>query len=148
MSNRPHQDPKKDITQDRLVFSGLPKARIVWLRQSGALDEKAQQVYDAMTQQGLDLVVADALTVSTEELESADLVLLDAFDKVDGTVETVVARIRVESRVPLIMLTEGYSTEQLINALSAGADAIWSLNTPVDVLIVRCRALLRRWLSS
>lgn len=130
------------------VFAGVPKARILWLRQQGELDDRARTVYDAMQSQGLDLTIVDAFTVSSKDLGEADLVLLDAFNKVDGTVSTLVSRIRFESRVPLIMLTDGYSTEQLISALTAGADAIWSLNTPVDVLILRCRALLRRWLSS
>ncbi|MGB5052365.1 MAG: hypothetical protein WBO46_25670 [Caldilineaceae bacterium] len=72
--------------------------------------------------------------------------MLDAFESLEGSIETIVARIRFESRVPLIMLTDGYSTEQLVTALTAGADAIWSLNTPVELLLARCKALLRRWM--
>jgi len=101
-----------------------------------------------MQEQGLSLAVADVFDVSRTDLLRADLVLLDAFDSVEGSVETVVARIRHESKVPLIMLTDGYSIEQLVVALTAGADAIWSLNTPVEVLLVRCKALLRRWLPN
>jgi len=101
-----------------------------------------------MQNQGFSLIAADAFEVTSQQLSDADLVLLDAFSQVDGIIETIVARIRFESRVPLIMLTDGYSTEQLVTALTAGADAIWSLNTPVELLLVRCKALLRRWLPS
>lgn len=101
-----------------------------------------------MQNQGLSLSVVDAFDVTSAQLQNADLVLLDASDSVEGSVDTIVARIRFESKVPLVMLTDGYSTEQLVTALTAGADAIWSLNTPLEVLLVRCKALLRRWLPS
>jgi DNA-binding response OmpR family regulator len=99
-----------------------------------------------MKSQGLFLEIADVFDASSSQLANADLILLDAFDRVDGIVETIVARIRLESRVPLVMLTDGYSTEQLVTALTAGADAIWALNIPVEVLMARCKALLRRWM--
>lgn len=141
-------DLSKFARPENSVYAGIGPARVVWLRQRNRLDSKGQELYRHMQEQGLSLTVADVFDVSHAELSRADLVLLDAFDSVEGSVETVVARIRYESKVPLIMLTDGYSIEQLVIALTAGADAIWSLNTPIDVLLVRCKALLRRWLPS
>lgn len=129
-------------------FASVIKARIVWLRQRNHLDDKGQRLLRQMQNQGLSLSVVDAFDVTSAQLQNADLVLLDASDSVEGSVDTIVARIRFESKVPLVMLTDGYSTEQLVTALTAGADAIWSLNTPLEVLLVRCKALLRRWLPS
>jgi len=126
----------------------MPSARVVWLHQRNELDGKAGKLYEQMQNRGFSLIAVDAFAVTSQQLAEADLVLLDAFNQVDGIVETIVARIRFESRVPLIMLTDGYSTEQLVTALTAGADAIWSLNTPVELLLVRCKALLRRWQPS
>lgn len=128
--------------------TGMWGARIVWLRQRNRKDDKGQELYRHMQSRGVALTVADIFDVSSSELLRADLVLLDAFDSLDDSIEMVVARIRFESRVPLVMLTDGYSTEQLVTALTAGADAIWSLNTPVEVLVLRCNALLRRWLPT
>lgn len=120
-------------------------ARVVWLRQRNQDDEKATELARQMENQGLTLKVVDAYTVSTPELLNADLILLDAFESLEGSIETIVSRIRIESRVPLIILADGYSTEQLVFALTGGADAIWSLRTPVEILLARCKALLRRW---
>lgn len=145
--SQPSEEPEKEHRQEPIVFSGIPKANIIWLRQQKDMDEKAQEVFDAMMRHGIHVTIADAFDVSSDELERADLILLDAYSKVNGIVETIVSRIRFESQAPLIMLTSGFDADQLINALTAGADAIWSLNTPVDILVVRCRALLRRWLS-
>jgi len=128
------------------VFSSVSTAHIVWLRQRNRMESQGQELYRQMQAQGIKLTIVDAFDVTADELLSADLVLLDAFDSLDGSIEMVVGRIRFESRVPLIMLTDGYSSEQLVTALTAGADAIWSQNTPVELLLARCSALLRRWL--
>ncbi|MBI3960753.1 MAG: response regulator transcription factor [Chloroflexi bacterium] len=141
-------DLSKLAKSDNAIHTGIGGARIVWLRQRNRMDDKGQELYRHMQNQGLSLTVTDVFDVSSAELLRADLVLLDAFDSVEGSIETVVARIRFESKVPLVMLTDGYSTEQLVTALTAGADAIWSLNTSVEVLLVRCNALLRRWLPA
>jgi DNA-binding response OmpR family regulator len=135
-------DLSKYVKSEKSVFSSMLAARIVWLRQRNQMDQRSQHLYHQMQDHGLVLTVVDAFDVT-----SADLVLLDALDSVEGSVETIVARIRFESRVPLIMLTDGFSSEQLVIALTAGADAIWSLNTPVELLLARSNALLRRWMS-
>ena len=134
-------DLSKYVKSEKSVFSSMLAARIVWLRQRNQMDQRSQNLYHQMQDHGLVLTVVDAFDVT-----SADLVLLDALDSVEGSVETIVARIRFESRVPLIMLTDGFSSEQLVIALTAGADAIWSLNTPVELLLARSNALLRRWM--
>ncbi|MBX2999617.1 MAG: response regulator transcription factor [Caldilineaceae bacterium] len=128
------------------VLETNPSAHIVWLRQRRQMGENAVRLQGGMKAQGLLLEVVDVFDATSSQLAGADLILLDAFDRVDGIVETIVARIRMESRVPLVMLTDGYSTEQLVTALTAGADAVWALNIPVEVLMARCKALLRRWM--
>lgn len=138
-------DLSKLTKKGRPLFSSVSTAHIVWLRQRNRVESQGQELYRQMQAQGIKLTIIDAFDVASDELLSADLVLLDAFDSLDGSIETVVARIRFESRVPLIVLTNGYSSEQLVTALTAGADAIWSQNTPIDLLLARCKALLRRW---
>jgi DNA-binding response OmpR family regulator len=119
-------------------------AHVLWLRQHDPLVETALQLKEEMIDQGLSLEMKEGLDYTSLRLAHVDLILLEAIDCVDGIVETIVARIRLKSRVPLVVLTDGYSTEQLVTALAAGADAIWTFNTPVKVLIARCRAMLRR----
>lgn len=143
-----HQPQGRETLASGLDVSSQPSPHVLWLRLRTDNKEQTQSLETKMRNGGLALNVANAFDVSSAELAQADLILLDAFDNVDGIVETIVSRIRFESRVPLIMLTDGYSTEQLVTALSAGADAIWSLNMPFEILQARCRALLRRWLSN
>jgi DNA-binding response OmpR family regulator len=144
---RPFSQASLNVERQNTRIETLPAAHIVWLRQRRQMGENALKLQRGMKAQGFFLEIADVFDASSAQLANADLILLDAFDRVDGIVETIVARIRLESRVPLVMLTDGYSTEQLVTALTAGADAIWALNIPVEVLMARCKALLRRWMS-
>jgi len=144
MSNLPF-DFSKQTKKETQIFSSVSTAHIVWLRQRNQIEGHGEELYRQMQSQGVTLTIVDAFDVTADELLRADLVLLDAFDSLEGSIETVVARVRFESRVPLVMLTNGYSSEQLVTALTAGADGIWSHNTPFELLLARCKALLRRW---
>src|SRR5690606_17869046 len=115
-----------------------------WLRQRRPLTEKAHLLKDEMAKHALSVELKDLFDWTPLQFAGTDLILLEAFDRIDGTAETIVTRIRLESRVPIIMLADSYSIDQLVAALATGADAIWSLSTPVEVLIARCKALLRR----
>jgi DNA-binding NarL/FixJ family response regulator len=138
----------REISDEAIAPRSLPKAKILWLCQRPQRDEGVNRLYRHIRSRGMDLHPADTLSVTSQQLADADLIFLDALGQVEGMVETVVSRIRLESRVPLVMLTDGHSTEQLVTALAAGADAIWSLNMPLEVLMARCEALLRRWKQS
>ena len=125
MSNLPF-DFSKQTKKETQIFSSVSTAHIVWLRQRNQIEGHGEELYRQMQSQGVTLTIVDAFDVTADELLRADLVLLDAFDSLEGSIETVVARVRFESRVPLVMLTNGYSSEQLVTALTAGADGIWS----------------------
>jgi DNA-binding response OmpR family regulator len=127
-----------------MVTGSIPPAHILlFCQRSGKSTEHLVQF---LIREGLDVQVVDVFSICSSQLDRADLILLEALERVDAVTETVVSRIRLESRVPLVMLTDSHSTEQLVSALSAGVDAIWSLQSPPEVLLARCRALLRRWL--
>ena len=78
--------------------------------------------------------------------ERFDLILMEYFDHLENDMSAALSKIRTESRAPLMMLTDGQTTDWSVNALKAGADAIFNLNTPEDIILARCNALLRRWL--
>lgn len=147
MVDTPRVYERKQVDPQCEVGLAVP-ARILWLRQKRSCSQRIALLESEIQARNFVMEYGDALHVTSEQLEAADLVLLDAFGQVDGTVDTIVSRIRFESRVPLVMLTDGHSTEQLVTALRAGADAIWSISTPVEILFARCDALLRRWLAS
>lgn len=117
---------------------------ILWLRSRGQISERAIGLQKTIKAQGFKLTVVDVFDVDPRQIADSDLILLDGFERLDGLIETVLTRIRLEHRVPLVILTNGHSTEQLVTALTAGADAIWAVNISFDVLLARCKAILRR----
>lgn len=138
----------------RLPSDPLRHARVLWIRQetyndtAGQLDQIRSEIYKQMHRQGLEVQWSTIQALSQKSLDGVDLVIIDSFDDFEGTVQMAAARVRIKSRVPLVMLTQGYSSQQLVLALRSGVDAILSCNTPPDLLIARCNALLRRWRSS
>ncbi len=98
-----------------------------------------------MRLRGLRLEVVRLQEMNARRLIGVDLVLFDAFDNFEEALQKAIVAIRLHSRVPLVMVTSNYTSDQLINALRSGVDAIWSSLTPFDLLLARCNALLRRW---
>lgn len=144
MSVHPHREPSSSQWPDPT----LPRrpARILWLRRHGPTEIAIDyQLLVTFQQIGARLERGDVFSLSGTQLAEADLILMDAFEQIEGVVETLVSRVRIESRAPLVILTRKHSHEQLIMALQAGADAIWSLESSPLVLRAHCQALLRRW---
>jgi DNA-binding response OmpR family regulator len=124
--------------------STMLPARIVWLRQHCHQDPAALRLQRQLQMQDLELEIISVSDVTDLHFSTADLVMLDACERMEGIAEILVPRIRMETQVPLVMVTNCYSTEQLVMILTLGVDAIWSLDTSLEVLMARCRALLRR----
>ncbi|MCB0190236.1 MAG: hypothetical protein KDE31_38450, partial [Caldilineaceae bacterium] len=55
--------------------------------------------------------------------------LIDALVDFESTVQMAAALLRIKSRMPLVMLNQAYSSEQLVLALRSGIDAILSYDT-------------------
>jgi DNA-binding response OmpR family regulator len=90
----------------------------------------------------------DAISISelrNHQLADVDLVLLEAFEQIEELAHTAVISIRFKSRVPLVVLTNNFSSSELVSTLLAGVDAIWFAQYSVPVLLARCNAMLRRW---
>ncbi|GEM_PF-6487008 len=138
--------PSEGHVQARRVDPLLAGRRVLWLQQSALRPrEPAARIEAILRGAGLRLHKGDLFSVSQVDMSAVDLILLDGVENLDGVIETVLSRLRFESQAPLIVLTERHSSDQLVAALMAGADAIWSYETPAELLLVRCKALLRRW---
>jgi DNA-binding response OmpR family regulator len=57
-----------------------------------------------------------------------------------------VITVRLLTQAPLIVLTDNHTLDWSIRALHSGADALFTINMPDDVIVARSKALLRRWM--
>lgn len=126
----------------------LVNKRVLWLQQAMPSDGIKERVESKLREAGFQVSTANLLTKRHIDLDKVDVILVDGFERLDAILESTLARVRIESQAPLIVLTSRQSTEETIMALTAGADAIWSLETPIELLIVRIKTLLRRWIQS
>lgn len=117
---------------------------LVWLRQRQPPSADERILQSTFVQEGLSLEMVDTCEISNATLAKADLVLTNAYETMTSTTATLVARLRYRTRAPIVILTGRYSPDDLVRALRAGADAIWTVDTPPNVLLAHCWALLRR----
>jgi two-component system response regulator RegX3 len=99
----------------------------------------------ALEREGFDVVaVSDGVSALEQALRpEIDLVLLDlSLPLLDGI--EVCRRLRVESNVPVIMLTARDSERELLEGLNVGADDYLTKPCSAAELVARVRAQLRR----
>ena len=145
IAHRTHPQP---LSLNQLV-STMPPAEIIWLRYhtDASYSRKLDYLARLFKANGTAMHVVDLLGLTAAQLIDTDLVILDTSERVDSIIEAVVMRIRQVSKVPIIVVAESYSPDQLVNVLTAGVDMVCSFSDPAEVLVARCKALLRRWLQ-
>lgn len=78
----------------------------------------------------------------------AKLIRSERFGMFEQEMMKVLLKLRLFSKAPPIILTEtGHWTGPCAVWLHSGADAIFTVNMPDDVIMARSKALLRRWVS-
>jgi hypothetical protein len=129
--------------------SPSPMIRVAWLKQPGRARAKSARLFTRFSNAGMKISIVEVSGSHTllEQILGFDLILMEYFDHLEHEIHSALSKIRTESRAPLMMLTDSQTPEWSVNALKAGADAIFNLNTPEDIILARCNALLRRWLA-
>lgn len=107
--------------------------------------ELARTLRINLSARGYDVAVAatGAHALELAEAEPVDLVVLDlGLPDMDGS--TVIHRIRVTSRVPIVVLSARDAQDDKVLALDAGADDYLTKPFGMSELLARIRAALRR----
>lgn len=107
--------------------------------------ELARTLRINLSARGYDVAVAatGAHALELAEAEPVDLVVLDlGLPDMDGS--TVIDRIRVTSRVPIVVLSARDAQDDKVLALDAGADDYLTKPFGMSELLARIRAALRR----
>lgn len=106
---------------------------------------KVVQLAHRLADEPVQILFDEARWVLPYRLAECDLILVEAFGPVTDEQQATLDQIRQSSRAPMVMLTTGERAERTIEGLLAGADAVISLTTALEVMVAHCRALLRRW---
>lgn len=120
--------------------------RVVWLQQTYQQLPKALALRTRFTDAGMQ-VKLHQLDVEDGALLEGELILLECLGMFEQEMMKILLKLRLFSKAPLIILTDNYTLDWSLRALHSGADAIFTVNMPDDVIIARSKALLRRWVS-
>lgn len=122
--------------------------RGLWIQATPEEPSRAARLRASLAQQG---IAVDLLTFADNaqpDWPAFDLILFCAPANFSPQIADCLTQIRAQSRAPILLLTESASLEWPLTTLPAGADAVIVLETPDEVFLARCTALLRRWLAS
>lgn len=122
--------------------------RIMLLRKAGKASIKLLSLLNRITIEGVVIQTIEITEVASTDTSKYDLILLECLNAVENEMLLLLSCIRNANRAPLMMLTDNHTLDWSLCALQAGADAIVTVNTPDEIIIARCNALLRRWLPS
>lgn len=118
--------------------------RIVWLQQMMQQLPKAFALRTRFVDAGMEVNIQQ-LDLANDISLDGELILMECFGTLEQEMMKSVIKIRLFTHAPLIVLTDNHTLDWSIRALYSGADAIFTVNMPDDVIVARSKALLRRW---
>jgi DNA-binding NarL/FixJ family response regulator len=123
----------------------LTPAKVALLHTGQHPNDKVLRLLARFDIQAIHVNVSATDRLDPDQFADCDLILFEAFDHISNENQAALNWIRMGSRAPLVMLTNGLRSERTISGLMAGADAVMSLTMSWDVIVAHCHALIRRW---
>jgi len=125
-----------------------PPKELLWFRTNTDQRPKVVTLLDRFDSAGLNVKLCsnhfEGSDRPTGSLHCA-LIMLECVDTREEEMLLQLECVRAQSKAPLVILTDNTTLDWSLLALRGGADAIFTLNTPDDIILARSNALLRRW---
>lgn len=138
--------PRNGIMQPRKLLpwpNHQTETNVLWLHLPQPKHDRLA-ITRRLQEAGFHVQTRNLFAARVDEILNANLIILDTRSAFDGPAKTAIRRIRSCSTVPVIIMVERGSEEEEVAALQAGVDAVCTPRHPAEVLIARCRAILRR----
>lgn len=144
LQNGPEEAPPEVSSENSKMRSSI---RVAWVQQNLHQLPKALSLRTRFVEAGMEVNIHQWAIDDVIPLE-CELIVLDCCPLVEQEMMKFLLKIRFFTQAPLIVLTDSHSLDGTISALRGGADAIFTVNMPDDVIVARSNALLRRWIPS
>jgi len=120
---------------------------VAWVQQNLYHSPKALSLRTRFSEAGMQINVHQ-WSIDDVAPVACDLIMLECFDIVEQEMINFLLKLRFFTQSPLVILTDNYTLDWSIWALRCGADAVFTVNMPDEVIVARSNALLRRWISN
>ena len=80
-----------------------------------------------------------------DTVAECDLILIEAHRHLNERQWQAIRWVRIGSLAPIVVLLGEKPTDDAMNSIVQGADAVLSLQLNHDVILAHCQALMRRW---
>lgn len=137
--------PPEDSSQRTRAGVDAPAARIAWLQGAGPQREFVHRLERKFGEQGTPISFTVVSMNDSDIFPYYDLLILEYPRCNRRELARLITRIRRVCSAPIIVLSRCDEADLTVAALHAGADTVVANNTAEEVIVARCRALLRRW---
>lgn len=157
MNNPSHTDSATNSTIHKIrnqvdratgKSNGTISQKLLWYRTNEAQRPKVATLIDRFDSVGMEVQICDVVrqdaTANDFQMNWA-LIMLECIEIIELEMLARLEQIRAQSNAPLVVLTDNSTLDWSLLALREGADAIFTMNTPDEVILARSVALLRRW---
>jgi DNA-binding response OmpR family regulator len=118
--------------------------KVVWLSQRSEPHWGAEFLVRYFQEENFVIYCATQSQLRSAKIEDFQLFLIEAKDAADAAILEMILDLRVQTLALIVILVEEASSAQVVQLLGSGADAVWMVNEPIQVLRARAKSLLRR----
>lgn len=127
--------------------SQITTAKVAWIERQEPSDPITTIVLEYFEEVGFAVESVTLEDLQRGGSQNYQIILLEADNGLDQNLLEAVVGLRWPSLALIIVLLDYTTSEDVAQALLAGADAAWTPKESRNTLRARLQALLRRWLS-
>lgn len=128
-----------------LIFNRcMTTEKVVWLSQRSEPHWGAEFLVRYLQEEKFVICCATRSQLRSANIEDYQLFLIEARDAAETALLETILELRGQTLSLIVILLEEASSAQVVQLLGSGADAVWMVNEPMQVLRARARSLLRR----
>lgn len=133
---------------DHTLKQCMTTEKVAWLSQSSPPHWGAKFLVRYLQEEKFTVHPATYHQLQSIDLQGYQIFLIEAQDRLDATLMETLLELRVQTLALIVILMAEPTSAEVVQLLGHGADAVWTINEPTQVLRARTKSLLRRFKGS
>jgi DNA-binding response OmpR family regulator len=119
--------------------------KVAWLSQRGQPHWGIKFLVRYLQEERFVIYPITKSQLRSTNLQDYQIFLIEAKDRLDAALLEMTLELRVQTLALIVIVMEEPTSAEVVQLLGNGADAVWTINEPVQVLRARTKSLLRRF---
>ena len=119
--------------------------KVAWLSQGSEPHWGAKFLVHYLQEEKFAIYPATQCQLRSLNIQDYQIFLLEVNGSDDDVLLKMILDLRVQTPALIVILVEKATSAQVVQLLGNGADAVWTIDEPTQVLRARAKSLLRRF---